>query len=244
MSGTNGLIKAINWYAYGYKCHSGFPYQSNGKCEICGDRSANCWIDDIGVIYCKNILVQFPNEASVDSYIVDIRCTEIGDAAFWGNQCLQSIIIQNGVSIIHSAAFACTNIKSIVLPKSLLIIDDLAFMNCHSLQSFSIPPKVWAIGGGAFVECPLSSINIPDSVRYIASEAFVKTNITDVYFESDNFYTVDAVFRNNTNQQITFHFPKHDANDEIWSIDHLLEFYNFLDIRYTVLYDMSIIKSI
>ena len=214
--------------------------ESTGKCEICGERTTDCWVDSTGAIYCKNILVQFPNEATIDSYIVDIRCTEIGEEAFFGNQYLQSVIIQNGVSIIRSSAFACTNIKSIVLPESLLIIDDLSFMNCHSLRSITIPSKVWAIGWGAFVECPLSSINIPDSVRYIASEAFVKTNITDVYFESDNFYTVDAVFRNNTNQQITFHFPKHDANDEIWTIDHLLEFYNHLDLDYTVLYDMDV----
>ncbi len=206
-------------------------------CPICGNISIDCWQDERGVIYCKNELITYPDYSPEKTYVVDKRCISIGEYAFEGNKNLKSIIIQNGVSIIQGSAFACTNIESVVLPDSLLVIGDLAFMNCHQLKSITIPENVYVISHGAFVECPLSSIRIPASVHYIGSEAFVKTNLTDIYFEGDSFFTIDAAFRNNSHQQITFHFRNVDPDDEIWYVEHFLESYKKLSANFIVLYD-------
>ena len=208
-------------------------------CPICGNESMNCWIDDKGVIYCKNELIQYPIDSLDSSYVVDKRCTAIGVSAFSQNQYLKSIVIQNGVSIINSSAFACTSIEKIDLPESLLVIADLAFMNCHHLKSVVFPSKLYAIGYGAFVECPLSIIRIPASVQFIDSEAFSKTAVNDVFFEGNSFSTVDAPFRNNDHQQIVFHFPVFYAEEENLYIERLLEFYDQLDADYCVLFDVE-----
>lgn len=208
-------------------------------CSICGNDSINCWVDEEGVVYCKNVLIRYPDEATAESYTVDKRCTTIGESAFDGNQHLLSLVIQDGLTMVCSSAFATTNLESVVLPESLLIIDDGAFMNCHRLKSVTLPSSVYAIGSSAFVECPLSVITIPASVRFIGSEAFAKTAITDVYFEDAYFYATDAFVRNNDRQQITFHFPAYAAEDENWAIEHYLELYNHLGSDYEVLYDIT-----
>ena len=209
-------------------------------CHICRNETMDCWIDDKGVIYCKNELIQYPADSLETSYIVDKRCRVIGESAFSGNRGLKAIVIQDGVSIIENSAFACTNIESIELPESLLVIADLAFMNCHQLKSVSFPSKLYAIGYGAFLECPLSIIKIPASVQFIDSEAFSKTKVTDVYFEDDSFYTVDAPFRNNDHVQIVFHFPVFDADEESPHIERLIEFYDRLKADFCVSYDIEL----
>lgn len=177
-------------------------------------------------------------------YAIDTRCHAVGPSAFNGNQQLRMVIIPDGVVAIYSSAFAMTNLESVILPETLLIIDYGAFMNCHQLRTINIPSAVYAIGDAAFVECPLSHINIPASVRWIGSEAFAKTNVTDVYFENDRFYVVDAFARNNEQEQITFHFPEFCADEECPSIEQLLNFYDSLGSRYNVIYDIEDEKAL
>lgn len=114
-------------------------------------------------------------------------------------------------------------------------------MNCHLLKSVIFPSKLYAIGYGAFTECPLSVISIPASVQFIDSEAFSKTKMTDVYFEGDSFFTVDAPFRNNDRTEIVFHFLTFYAEEENLHIDHFLEFYDRLAANYSVKYDIEVI---
>ena len=86
----------------------------------------------------------------------------------------------NGYSVteIGSRAFSdCSNIKSIVLPKSIQIVGSYAFSNCDSLESVDMEEN----GGicevvfesGAFSECPkLSQVNFSSDVSSLGEYLF------------------------------------------------------------------------
>ncbi len=71
----------------------------------------------------------------------------------------------NGVSVkvIGEGAFASKLIINIVIPDSIEIIADQAFVECRKLTNITIPDSVTSIGDGAFEGCPsLESITVED----------------------------------------------------------------------------------
>lgn len=75
---------------------------------------------------------------------------------------------------IREAAFKdCKNLKSVILPKFLMVIGLEVFRKCEKLTSITIPHGVTRIGCSAFCECTsLESIDIPDTVNHIGLLAF------------------------------------------------------------------------
>jgi hypothetical protein len=77
------------------------------------------------------------------------------------------------VTTIGSGAFAYTNVVSVIMPGSVLNINDSAFAYCEKLTSIEIGPNVTTIGPGAFsFSNRLHSVNIPASVETIGEFAF------------------------------------------------------------------------
>lgn len=73
---------------------------------------------------------------------------------FDDRESIKTVVIQDGVTHISSAAFAeCSNLKDLHLPKSLISIGDYAFNNCVSLESVPLPDSVSDIGKYAFNQC-------------------------------------------------------------------------------------------
>ena len=67
-------------------------------------------------------------EVSIPAAMDGIPVTSIGEAAFFANQSLASVIIPEGVTGIVGWSFAeCYNLNSITLPKSLVSIGTYAF---------------------------------------------------------------------------------------------------------------------
>ena len=87
---------------------------------------------------------------------------------------LKSITIIEGLTALNEHAFAwCTNVETINLPNSLVVIGDYAFFDCQSLKNIKIPDGVTSIGEAAFRNCYLLlSINIPDTIEIIRMETF------------------------------------------------------------------------
>lgn len=64
-------------------------------------------------------------------------------------------------------------IESIVLPETVELICENAFMDCASMKSINIPEAVTGIERGAFVSCTsLESLVIPQNTEFILMEAF------------------------------------------------------------------------
>ena len=65
------------------------------------------------------------------------------------------------------------NIKSIIIPDTVTIIESEAFSRCINLENIEIPNSVTEIGQGAFYRCSkLTYIYIPNSVITISESAF------------------------------------------------------------------------
>ena len=87
---------------------------------------------------------------------------------------IKEVVIQKSVSNIGNYAFqGCTNLTSITIPDSVTSIGSSAFSNCTSLTSVTIPDSVTSIGNSSFSNCTnLTSVTIPNSVTSIGSSAF------------------------------------------------------------------------
>ncbi len=93
------------------------------------------------------------------------------------SQCynLKEIILPDNLEVIENAAFAyCEKLKEINLPDSVTYIGSSAFAYCESLETIEIPDSVTYIGNDAFAYCEsLKSVNIPDSVTYMGAQVFL-----------------------------------------------------------------------
>ena len=157
-----------------------------------GDKSASCkvTIDNNNVIYYTSsdgksvtplwpehfgaIIISNTYENGQGKLTFDGNVTYIGTFAFKECSNLASIIIPKSVTSISNYAFAdCASLTSIVIPESVKSIGDGAFQNCTSLTSIIIPKNVTTIKTCAFSGCTsLTSVSIPENVTSIGNSAF------------------------------------------------------------------------
>ena len=90
---------------------------------------------------------------------------------------LSTISDKSVVSIENNAFLNCSSLTSITIPNSVTSIGDNAFSGCGSLESIAIPNSVTSIGNNVFSGCSsLTSITIPNSVTSIGDNAFSGCN--------------------------------------------------------------------
>ncbi len=117
----------------------------------------------------------------------------ISGSAFYDNDCLESVVIPEGVTYIGNSAFQyCDKLRSVVIPGSVETIESQAFYSCRSLTEISIPEGVTSIGGNAFGWCiSLTSLTLPQSLTTLYDFAFsncdsltsvtLPGNLTEIY---------------------------------------------------------------
>ena len=92
---------------------------------------------------------------------------------YCNNELITSVTIPNDISVLGCNTLGLDDVKSVVLPNTILSISDCAFNGYCSLMSITIPDSVISIGSEAFYGCSsLASITIPNSLIYIGSSAF------------------------------------------------------------------------
>lgn len=199
------------------------PALAEDACPLCGRTSELCLTDEVGAVYCSGTLVSYPMEQTATSYTVREGTRIIGEGAF-DNLLIQEVILPEGVVMIEDIAFVdCINLRRVEVPDSLLIIGNGAFYNCRELTDVVLPPHLYAIGPSAFADClKLTSIDIPETVRYIGSEAFCNTGLTEVWLHTVDFETGDTVFTPNEQfskaRPLTVHVSEALLEDEIGNI--------------------------
>lgn len=76
----------------------------------------------------------------------------------------------------------CKSLESIILPDSIMTIEDRAFAQCQSLKTITIPENVSTIGNSAFYQCnSLSDIYVDKSKNQILGEKWGAENATVTY---------------------------------------------------------------
>lgn len=141
-------------------------------------RSADNWED--GVLYVDKYLIEAKNTV-VGKYTVKPGTVHIGKNAFKNSRNITEIVIPESVLIIDDRAFIETYLQKINLPASLKAINASVFESCYSLNGIVLPSGITFIGEKAFYLCNgLTEINIPDGVTHIGDYAFYGCSFTEV----------------------------------------------------------------
>jgi len=102
---------------------------------------------------------------------------EVGYNAFASSGLKVVQFAEEGVYTLGSELFyGCSELKTVLLPKTLLEIPSAFFWYCRKLDEIRLPKGMRKIGSYAFRDTGLKKISIPDSVAEISHDAFdVKT---------------------------------------------------------------------
>ena len=100
---------------------------------------------------------------------------------YWARVQMQSVIIEDGVTTIGSAAF----------------------YGLGTLERASIPDSVYSIGEKAFEHCNLGEFVVPDSVVFIGDDALNTANLTEVVFGDGLASLGGALGFNSTLEKVT-----------------------------------------
>ena len=120
---------------------------------------------------------QDAKETSVDNFTVtylDDGTVMLSD--YRGDE--ESIIVPGevnakSVTVIESNTFANhAELKSVILPDSLIEIKSNAFINCNNITNVQFGNSLEIIGNGAFSSTKIESFNFPESIKEIGDVAF------------------------------------------------------------------------
>ena len=110
--------------------------------------------------------------ATKDGKSCRIRISVMKNCDFSYLSGMRDVYVPYGVTDI-GWAFRERNIESIVIPSTVMTIDDSAFNRCELLTSVSLPDTITKIGNNAFKFCKkLSDINIPKNIIELGNGAF------------------------------------------------------------------------
>ena len=140
----------------------------------------------------KTFTLNYINYEIIDSHISITGCDEQElNATLNGKvEIIPTMVIEGETYKVRDLNYAFPNnndLKSIILPNTLLSIGSYAFTNCKGLETLRIPDSVTKIGYNSFDGCSnLKTITLSKSIKEIRSAAFYCDNLTDIYCRSSN----------------------------------------------------------
>ncbi|EAX95988.1 hypothetical protein TVAG_052460 [Trichomonas vaginalis G3] len=107
----------------------------------------------------------------IDSNLTNINIpqyvTSIGSYAFYGCKNLKHIVPPPKLTVLQSSIFRNSGITSIEIPNMVTNIQANAFAGCYSLKTIVLPENVTSIGGSAFPNIQNLNLTISSPYLYI-----------------------------------------------------------------------------
>lgn len=115
----------------------------------------------------------FEGTNCIQTYKSPATLTDIGDGAFAKCQTLRSIDLSasNLWSINPSTFKNCGHLREVILPESVMTIDEYAFAGT-AINTIAIPENVFFIGFNAFAGTNLLAANLPSNLQTVYEAAF------------------------------------------------------------------------
>lgn len=90
------------------------------------------------------------------------------------NCAIENMVIPESVISIEEGAFSgCAKLKNIVIPESVEVLGPYVFCDCPALQEIKMPTTMTSVGEGAFGNCTsLIECRIPDGVKSLEDKTF------------------------------------------------------------------------
>ena len=125
-----------------------------------------------GTYYYKAYYSRYYIPASLKTVVIT-DATGISANAFYGCTMIESLTLNEGITVIHDKAFyECSSLKSMKVPTTVETIGSYAWRNCSEMTSIQLP-KVTELSEELLYACSkLTEIVIPDSVIKIGAHAF------------------------------------------------------------------------
>lgn len=124
---------------------------------------------------------------------------EIDRHLYFNGTEVTDLVIPEGVTKINGSFRNCSNIKTVVLPQTLISIGEDAFSDCTELSQIELPESLRSIGEDAFTKTAITEITLPDSIETIGSYAFsyceklvsavIPSNIKSIGYKVFNYCT-------------------------------------------------------
>lgn len=129
-----------------------------------------------GVLFHKQqkTLICFPKGSDIHDYVIPQGIEKIGKLSFTWCESLKNVVIPSSVVCIEERAFSiCTGLETVLFSEGLEEIGKSAFSECVALKEVDIPSGVIRIGDYAFLWCEsLEKIILPKSLETIGNYAF------------------------------------------------------------------------
>ncbi|MCR5762967.1 MAG: leucine-rich repeat domain-containing protein [Treponema sp.] len=94
---------------------------------------------------------------------------------------MEEIVIPNSVTLIKGGAFARSGIRAIVIPDSVIEIEEKTFMQCHDLELVQLSSNIKKLPYGILGECEsLGKLIIPNGVEEINGYSFGGASIKEL----------------------------------------------------------------
>ncbi len=135
---------------------------------------------------------------TIPSYVDGYPVYDVSPYAFENLSGVDKVVISEGIERIDENAFSGCDLKTLMLPESLLSIEYNAFADCLSLKEITFAEGLDYIGVNAFAGCTnLRNVILPDSVTEIDYDAFFDCNaLESVYIGRNLKYMSGNVFSN------------------------------------------------
>ena len=143
----------------------------------------------------------YSNGKGVVTFSDDV--TTIGELAFYEYTTftLKTVTLPASTRVIDDLAFCgCEKLESVIIPNGVTTIARGAFEGCSSLKELILPKSLETIESGAFRKCTgLTSIVIPEGVTTITGQAFANcTSLAEIKIPSTIEHFSGAAFSNCT----------------------------------------------
>jgi hypothetical protein len=123
---------------------------------------------------------------SLSEVILPEGLTTIDERAFEACASLKELTLPSTITTFGHAAFNKSGIKNPIIPGTVKIIPNSAYLWCQDMTAFTIEEGVEEIGKSAFADCRgFTEITIPNSVEWIRTDAFQgNEHVTKVHIGS------------------------------------------------------------
>ena len=105
--------------------------------------------------------------------IIEEGITNVPKGLYTGNEDIEEVVLPNSIVSIDDEAFeSCRNLRKINFPSKLKVIGKMAFYACTSLDNLSLNDGLDVIGSYAFSCDTFKNLYLPDSISDLKDSAF------------------------------------------------------------------------